>query len=307
MAASSTASTSPAAEKASVSMSRTALEAYIDRLSPAPHEGSSLRRVGPRRVAGSFYGAELGSVFQPVYATDGTVAGHAAYVRSHAGEGRIGLSPWQVFSLAASDEELVRLDRLCRTLHAVNYFADAEVGWWLHLAVEHRLLTTVLAEHGRTFEGVLRAFGIATSRVVIELPAPVADEPALLAEVLSNYRHRGYAVAVRVRGGRDALATIAPFRPDVVRIRSREVSGEPLRRMIDDVHAFGGLALVDHVETAALRVSAQSSGADLVQGTYLGAPEPKPSAARPGGVGHRTDRIDWLNDSALLIGAAPLI
>lgn len=288
-------------------MSRTALEAYLDRLRTAPSEASPVWRVGPRRVAGRFYGAELTSAFQPVVARGDRVAGHVAYVRSYTTDGQAELSPWQVFSLGAEDEDLVRLDRLCRTVHAVNYFAESAPDWRLHLAVEHRLLATVPAEHGRTFEGVLRAFGIGTSRVVIELPVSVADSPALLASVLSNYRHRGYAVAVRARAVPEAVERLAPFQPDIVRLRASEVPRDGLRQLIDGVRAMGAHALVDHVESAVTRVAAESAGADLVQGLYLGAPGAAPSALTRGAAAERRGRIGWLDDSALLIGAGPLL
>lgn len=287
-------------------MSRTALEAYLHRLPAGTSPDAPLRRVGPRRVTGAFHGAELTSAFQPIVATGNRVVGHAAYARSHAASGHAELSPWQVFSLAAADDDLVRLDRLCRTVHAVNYFAEAAAPWRLHLAVEHRLLAAVPAQHGQTFEGVLRAFGIATAQVVIELPVSVADTPALLASVASNYRHRGYAVSVRARAQLEHVERIAPFRPDIVRLRASEANYGTLRTLVDAVHAFGALALVDQVESARARVAAESAGADLVQGLYLGAPAAYPVEARLGSrdVG---GGIGWLDDSALLIGAAPLL
>lgn len=287
-------------------MSREALDAYLDRLEATASESSPLHRVGPRRVAGRFYGATLTSVFQPVVDARGRVAGHAAYVRSHAGSGDAELSPWQVFARAAGDDDLVRLDRLCRTVHAVNYFAHAAPAWRLHLAVEHRLLVAVPGEHGRTFEGVLRAFGIATSRVVIELPASACESPAMLAGVLSNYRHRGYAVAVRVPATAEALGRVAPFRPDIVRLRGPETARHRLLSLVEAVHGMGARALIDHVESAAEHVAAQSAGADYAQGLYLGAPIPHPAADRTAAV-PRTPRIDWLDDTALLMGAGPLL
>ena len=286
-------------------MARHPVDAYLDRLPETPAGGALLRRIGPGRVAGSFYGAELTSVFQPVVDAERRVAGHAAYVRSHAAGGHDELSPWQVFALAAGDDALVRLDRLCRTVHAINYFASGEPGWRLHLAVEHRLLLAVPTEHGRTFEGVLNGFGVATSRVVIELPQSAMADPALLGGVIANYRHRGYAVSVRAVADAVAISALGYVRPDIVRLRFEPSPRSRLRDAVDAVHAIGARALVEHIETASGRAAAEAAGAELLQGYYLGAPGPD-AIARPAS-GVSPDRIPWLDDSALLIGTAPLL
>jgi EAL domain-containing protein (putative c-di-GMP-specific phosphodiesterase class I) len=278
------------------------IRGYLDRLPASRKGGSSLHRLAADRAAGAFYGAELVSVFQPVYTDRRELAGHAGYIRSHA-HGAAELSPWQVFALAANDDDLVRLDRLCRTLHALNYFDHAHADWRLHLPVELRLLAAVPSEHGRTFEGVLGAFGIATSRVVIELPRAACESPALLGDVIANYRRRKYAVSVRA--GREGLETLRHFRPDIVRLGADEFAGDRLRDAVGAVHALGAAALVERIETAVARVGAESAGADFLQGYYLG--RPAPDVVPEESPATRSGRLSWLDDSAALIGSGPLL
>ncbi|MGA8056539.1 MAG: EAL domain-containing protein [Burkholderiales bacterium] len=271
--------------------------AYLRRLPRGAHPAHPLHRTADDRVVGTFHAAELSSVFQPVRGRDGAIVGHAAYVRCH-GNGAAELSPWQVFALAASDDELVRLDRLCRTVHAINYFASAAEEWRLHLAVEHRLLSAVPDAHGRAFERVLRGLGIQTRRVVIDLPEAANAHPALLAHVIANYRYRGYKVAVRSRGGVAAVEQVSFFRPDVVRLDARDFARDGLAEVVQCVHAAGAQALVEFIETSARLSSAQSAGADLVQGFTVRRPDTEleraPLSADQGGA-------LWFDGGALLI------
>ncbi|MDE2366398.1 MAG: EAL domain-containing protein, partial [Betaproteobacteria bacterium] len=150
-------------------------------------------------IVGHFFNCWLSSVFQPVFGTSGnTVAGHAAYIRSVT-DGTSILSPWKAFALTEGDALLVRFDRLCRAIHALNYFGNASHGK-LFVTVQPRLLESVKDDHGRAFERILNIIGVETSRVVIEIPTEVNRDSRLLKHVISNYRSRGYQIAVNHSG-----------------------------------------------------------------------------------------------------------
>ena len=102
---------------------------------------TAFRLLARQRVAGRFFGATLTTVFQPLRVPgDGRVFAHEALARSYSARGD-GLSPWRLFADAASDEHLVTLDRLCRTVHALNYRVTGlnDVGGHLFLNVHERL------------------------------------------------------------------------------------------------------------------------------------------------------------------------
>src|SRR5690242_4446334 len=168
-----------------------------------------VRRVEDGWVAGHFFNCWLSSVFQPILdAKANKVTGYAAYIRS-ATDGSSVLSPWKLFALTEGDTLLVRFDRLCRAIHAVNYFERALQGN-LFVTVQPRLLESVKDDHGRAFESILNIIGVETSRVVIEIPIEVNRDSRLLKHVISNYRSRGYRIAVNHSGAsEDWIAELA--------------------------------------------------------------------------------------------------
>lgn len=252
-------------------MQANSLVEYVARLPEAEAAALNgpLLRVARGRVAGQFLAARLSSVFQGVQDRNGECLGHAAYARC-AGTGAGELSPWKLFAGAADDDELVRLDRLVRTVHVINYFVAARPQRLLFLLVDPRLLSAVVAGHGSTFERVLASFGVGTSQVAIVLPDGGEAHPGLVARVASNYRRRGYRVALRLREGQALQASSGDY------VLLRAGAGAALAERIAAVHAGGALALVTHVETPEVRAVALAAGADGWQGYLDGAPEPLP-------------------------------
>lgn len=237
-----------------------------------------VRRDETGRLIGDFYHARLSSVFQPVVAADGRITGHTARVRCDARQGP-GISPWGVFSMIASEPALVRLDRLCRALHLLNYFERAQADWLLWLRVETRLLMSVKQDHGRVFGQVIEHYcGVPTSRVVIELAADVAAHAGLPAAALANYRGRGYRTAVNLAEG---LAPDVLRFADFVRIPATGDHGI-LARNVGHAHSAGGTAVVKQIDTEMLRGAALRAGTPLLQGYLLGRPAAQvPAAAEP--------------------------
>lgn len=253
-------------------MSRREISAYVERLPPAPTPQRALFRAASGGVSGRFYGCRLASVFQPIATPAGSLVGHQGLVRCH-GEGSLELSPWRLFADAADDRELVHLDRLARTVHALNYFAAAEDGLRLVLAVEQRLLETVAVDHGRHYGRVLAGFGVAPRRVVITLPESANASPWLLAEALANYRRSGYRVAVRAGGvGPESIDAFAHLRPDVVRVRALPAADSQWAETFAAIRGLGAAVHVTHVEDAGERDRLAGLGADWLQGHSVGHP-----------------------------------
>jgi len=175
----------------------------------------------------------------------------------------------------------VRFDRLCRAIHALNYFGNASHGnppdGSLFVTVQPRLLESVKDDHGRAFERILNIIGVETSRVVIEIPTEVNRDSRLLKHVISNYRSRGYRIAVNHSGASEdwmaELASLYPLYPDIVRLEASIL----LRRygtgsLVDAVHHFGASVLVHEIETTQQMTAATQMGADFLQGRALGMP-----------------------------------
>jgi EAL domain-containing protein (putative c-di-GMP-specific phosphodiesterase class I) len=260
---------------------------YVARLERTVSHGQTLLPIGNRRVAGRFYRCTLASVFQAVHGPATDIVGHAAYIRCIGGadgETQGGLSPWQLFALASGDEDLVRLDRLCRTVHAINYFIDAPPQRLLFLGVQERLLAAVPDDHGRTFADVLRGLGVPTRDVVIEIPAAANRDAALLARVVANYRSHGYRVALtHNRNAPGLLLALDHLRPDIVKLRYQG-NDRILKAAVLEVQATGARALITHLESGEQLDAARAAGADLLQGFAFGRTLPEAYQPAPASI-----------------------
>jgi EAL domain-containing protein (putative c-di-GMP-specific phosphodiesterase class I) len=233
-----------------------------------------LQRSEDDWIVAHFANNQLSSVFQPVVATSALqVIGHAAFIRCDPDNKNI-LSPWDIFSLATEDSLLVKLDRLCRTVHSLNYFTAASGPGDLFVSVQPRLLESVKDDHGDAFAKVLDLIGVPTSRVVIEIPVEVNRNWKLLGRVISNYRSRGYRIAANHTGTSDNwMEELGSLYPDIVKLEAwLLMSHYGTRALVDSIHRFGASVLVHEIETAEHKVAALQEGADLLQGRALGMP-----------------------------------
>jgi len=249
---------------------------YVATLPDRIDIGPPLHRTDDGRVAGRFLNARVSSVFQPIFdLSRQVVVGHQGLLRVDA-SGDSPLAPWNLFALAASDAMLQHLDRLCRTLHTLNYFADVDKSQSLFLNVEQRLLASVPRDHGKVFEGILARFDLSPRRVVIVFPRSVTGDPVLLRKAARNYRARGYRLLVPgTSWGDDFLRLVADAEIDLVKVDVAQGFNP------DQLSAFGvalgenGVPLlVGRVESADLLKGIIEAGADLAQGFVLGTPAP---------------------------------
>lgn len=244
---------------------------------PLPRE-LKLRRLPDGGAIGRYRRIDLASVFQPVIATDTPFpAAHETFIRTH-GNGALDLSPWNLFALVADDAELVALDRLCRTVHALNFRAAALPGA-LFLNVHGRLLAAVSDDHGRAFRRVVDALCLEAARVILETPEAANQDRLLLALVLANYRRNGFRVAANVASLEDLETLVRAVRPDFVKLDARRLHGPAdIRRALAVARKNGIRPVFTHVETGELhgRLSAHS---DIwLQGWAIGRPAAMPPA-----------------------------
>ncbi|MBX3628735.1 MAG: EAL domain-containing protein [Nitrosomonas sp.] len=250
----------------------------------------SLERAEDGWISGHYFRCKLTSAFQPVFSiTRNTTIGHAAYIRSQIND-EIALWPWQVFSQASTDAQLVELDRLCRAVHALNYFKTVSDSEQLFLVVHPRLLGSVKTDHGRTFENFLDLIGVRTSRVTIEIPPIVNRDPVLLYQVINNYRARSYQVAANYTptgtpgsfSSVNWLTRAESLTPDIVRIDADELFRDSGADTFAENAIRAGLRLlVWNIDTPRQLAAARDIGADYLQGNYLGSPVRAASAVSP--------------------------
>ncbi|MBI4938132.1 MAG: EAL domain-containing protein [Nitrosomonadales bacterium] len=229
----------------------------------------------------SFMGINLASAFQPVLRGDGKVVGREALLRAFTpGFGE--LAPDAAFEYSVGAHRLVQFDRLVRTIHLLNHARSFSEHELLFLNVHPHLLTSI-SDHGRTFEQILHYYSVPTSQVVIEIKESAIKDEARLKEAIYNYRSLGYKVALCGFGadypslGRvinlqpDSVSCMLKLRPDIVKLDVR--LADMAYGLTNIFHSAGTQVIITGIETPEQLGIARNSGADLLQGYYLGHPE----------------------------------
>lgn len=249
------------------------LDTLLERLGKRHFSDTPLSIGDGGGVVAQFYRSRVTSAFQPIVrARTGEVVGHHALLRveSHTGEA---VAPWSLFAQASSDAALVSLDRLCRTVHALNYFPSHSADELLFLNVERRLLTGVAADHGAWFEAVLALIGAPAARVVIVMPPDAVDNPVAFVRAAISYRIRGYRVLVPVHSTTDAdLSHVFLADPHFVAIDLAALEGTMSRRFLEALAQRGTHLVARGIESPANVEAARAAGVELLQGFHLGRP-----------------------------------
>jgi EAL domain-containing protein (putative c-di-GMP-specific phosphodiesterase class I) len=242
------------------------------------------------QTTGNFLGLKLSSVFQPiVHLADHYVLGHQALIRPYAG-GIIAIDPEAAFGIALERAEIVNFDRACRTVHMLNYIRSADDRGLLFLSVNPTLLLSV-TRHGAAFEKVLHYYSVPTHRVVIKIQGGVIFDKNFLRQVVTNYRTRGYRIALQIPNLITTDAEqIRRLVPDYVELGSGMVrltqedaqSRRTLSNQIGRLQEVGTQIALSGIETAEPANIARTIGTNYGIGYFFGkpttAPEWKPPA-----------------------------
>jgi EAL domain-containing protein (putative c-di-GMP-specific phosphodiesterase class I) len=251
------------------------LRPLLDRLERDHFPASRFAEPRPGTVTAQFFASRLTSAFQPIVrATDGGIAGHHALLRvfDTAGESA---APWGLFAHAAEDAMLVQLDRLTRTVHALNYFPGEDTGRTLFLNVEQRLLNVVAEDHGAYFELILKALGIAPARVAIVMPAGVLDDPVTFVRAAISYRIRGYRVLAQLRGEDSQVDLEHVFLADphfVALDGPAEARSDETRTVVQALSRRGIHSVARRIEDEAQAQAARDVGFGFLSGWHFAAP-----------------------------------
>lgn len=245
-----------------------------------PDDGLS---VGPAGVVGQDHDLLLRSVFQPIVSVRGRqVVGHEALLRAESADGDA-LTATEVFRAPESPARLVYLDRLCRTLHALNYLQQARTGGGLlFLNIEPRHVRAVSSGHGLVFETILKRCGLSPERIIFELRAGDIVSDSALVEALAAYRSRGYRIAIDQAGPEIGNDLLQALRPELVKFDVRQLErwrGEaPLETAAGEAagraRTAGAEVVATHVAAARHLALARAYTADFLQGHHLAPPAP---------------------------------
>jgi EAL domain-containing protein (putative c-di-GMP-specific phosphodiesterase class I) len=246
------------------------LQPLFDRLERVHFPASRFSEPQPGQVTAQFFQSRLTSAFQPVVrASDRGTIGHLALLRVF-DEGGEPVAPWGIFAQAARDAMLVQLDRLTRTVHALNYFPRRPDGT-LFLNVEPRLLKIVADGHGAYFELILGILEIDPRRIAIVLPAAILDEPVTFVRAAIAYRMRGYRVVAQMRPDIEAdLEHVFLAEPHFVSLDVPAATHvDEARRGVEALARRGIHAIARHVEDEAGATAAVAAKFQYLQGRHF--------------------------------------
>jgi len=237
------------------------------------------------QVEGRFGELRLATEFQPIYhaGTEDRVVGHDAVLQAFQSDARLAASA-RVFH-DADIGSIINLDRLCRTIHMLNYLPIAHEENHLFLQVHPRHVLGVKRDHGAYFEEVIFRCGLQPRRVVITVPiTPLYDRQLkLLLEGLKNYQNRGYGTAIKFDDKvneqfleRYCIEFLYRVTPDFVRLDSTFFStlkkeSEDMRRkttLLSVIHSMDTQLLVEGIQNEKDFLLAKLLRADLVKGPH---------------------------------------
>ncbi|MER2511948.1 MAG: hypothetical protein ABTQ25_05960 [Nitrosomonas ureae] len=243
-------------------------------------------------VSGIFGPIQISSVFESVRQTDDSekLVGHIAqisvtpYTHNQPSEQliEIGNLLTEVITQPADFQSIINLDRLCRTVHMLNYLNYSQNGGVLFLNVDPRHILGVQQDHGAYFEESIIKCGLATQNVVISMAINsfYALHHTQLLDGLNNYRRRSYKIALNIGslyaadGIREIITKLsADFlrvnAPNTATHQNSDISwSETLKPLTKLQNLHEGKTILQQVKNEKQADIAASVKFDLVQGDY---------------------------------------
>lgn len=223
--------------------------------------GEATLYAAGERVAAWHAGRTLASRFAPVVELRRErIVGHRAVLDIRDGQGNpLAGDPAAV---CESESTMVHFDRLCRTLHALNFLAQQRsTGGFLHVPVHPRHIRAVPSQHGLVYEAILKRCGLAPEDIVLELDA---DEVEALGPALASYRQRGYRLALRLGDSPLALPAALAQKPDMVILALAD------RGLVKAAHDAGAAVVLAEVAHGSDYRNALQDGVDFAYGPLFG-------------------------------------
>ena len=185
-------------------------------------------------------------------------------------------------SVPATDfESIINFDRLCRTVHMLNYLTLSHLQGALFLEVDPRHILGIKQDHGAYFEEVIAQCGLETKNVVIVLAvnSQYARYYQELINGLENYRRRGYQIALKfdyLAQESQAFDLITKISPNYVSLSARNMEDQvhddtllaKLHQLKTQVASVGGQSILQQIDEKKSDLLARNTGFDLVEGGY---------------------------------------
>ena len=236
----------------------------------ADQAGGSLLRLESGRAAARHHDLRLTSLFAPIVdVRSERIVGHQASLQVWRADGSPAFTV-DAFSGCETNAAVVHLDRLCRTLHALNFLSQhGQTGGYLQVRVNARHVAAVPNQHGLVYEAILKRCGLAPEDIVLELAANDAASLLQLAPALESYQRRGYRLAFADVADAAALQQLLPLGPACIKF-----SHDAPAALIEQAHAAGVASQCDGIDSGAAYLAARARDLDLASGSLFGEPQP---------------------------------
>ncbi|AWB66903.1 hypothetical protein C2869_10860 [Saccharobesus litoralis] len=222
---------------------------------------------------------QVNSHFQPIYSIAlQRVVGYEGLMRVN-DNGRA-ISPLVAFASCNSIDETLKLDRLSRALHLLNFKSVQSRGQWIFLNLRGEEICQRNLDPSDLVEQLAR-HGYQPRQIVLEILEDLILDDQLLIEFVANYKAAGFIVAIDDFGaGYSNFDRIWKLNPNIVKLdrcmiasaveenRARRI----FSRLISLVRETESLVLIEGIETQDEALLAMDSEADMVQGYYFAKP-----------------------------------
>lgn len=180
-------------------------------------------------------------------------------------------------------ESIINFDRLCRTVHMLNYlvFPSSHSNYYLFLDVDPRHVLGIKKDHGVYFEEVIKKCGLETNQVIIclSIHKNYINFYDRIIFGLTNYRQQGYKILVHVDSSlihRSEIGIIAKIKPDYVALSGRTFFDmeDYIKHTIDledwqtTLNAIGVKTILKQVDHKKMDTFARHNHFDFVEGNY---------------------------------------
>jgi EAL domain-containing protein (putative c-di-GMP-specific phosphodiesterase class I) len=224
----------------------------------------------------------LKSAFQPIISIPHRrTVGYEGLIRPENNAGHR-ISPLALFDSVADSSEGLKLDRVCRNLHAHNFGFQDNGDKWLFLNLDSHSISDKQPDPGFMTQ-LFESSGLKPNQVVVEiLESQVADR-AYLVSFIRNLKKLGCLIAIDDFGaGHSNFDRVWELEPDIVKVdRSlivRAAISPKVKRVLSSIvsmiHGSGSLVILEGIETREQALLAMEVGADMVQGFFFSKPEP---------------------------------
>lgn len=184
-------------------------------------------------------------------------------------------------SVSASEfESIINFDRLCRSVHMLNYLPLAHLQGGLFLDVDPRHILGIKQDHGAYFEEIINRCGLETNKVVIVLAFSHQYSRFYLDLIkgLKNYRSRGYQLALKFNHFAEEdlkFDLIKKLSPDYLCLSARDLEHVRDSNLLVNLHelqtlmtSIGGRSILQQIDNKKSALLARKIGFDWVEGSY---------------------------------------